>query len=133
MTAAAAAALAQYCPDLQEWPERWMGDEPDIAVGQRIVEFFKPFLLHMISEKLATKTLHRHRDHLWLLGGELIKRRYDDHPIKRMAVEKAIVLLIQADEGPLIWPSITEAQQESFDATCRKFYKFLNSAKKPAE
>ena len=96
MTATAAAALAQYCPDLPEWPERWMGDETDIAVGQRIVEFFKPFLLHMISEKLATKTLHRHRDHLWLLGGELIKRRYDDHQIKRMSVEKAIVLLIQA-------------------------------------
>ena len=132
MPTAAAAALAQYCPDLQQWPERWQYEERDIAVGQRIVEFFKPFLLHMIGEKLATKTLHRHRDHLWMLGGELIQRRYDDSQLKTMSVEKAIVLLIQADEGPLIWPSITEAQQESFDATCRKLYKFLNSDEKPA-
>ena len=104
-----------------------------MAVGQRIVEFFKPFLLHMIGERLATKTLHRHRDNLWLLGGELIKRRYDDTQLKKMSVDKAILHMIEGDGGPLIWPSITEAEQESFDATCRKFYKFLNSTEKTDE
>ena len=122
-----AAALAKYCPDLEQWPARWQIDEHDIAAGQRIVEFLTPFLLHLLGEALATKTLHRHRDHLWLLGGELIRRRYDDRKLKKMPVGQAIAELIEEEGGPLIWPRITEAEQNSFDATCRKLYKFLNS------
>jgi hypothetical protein len=127
-----AATLAQYCPDLDEWPQRWRWDECDLPAGQAIVEFFKPFLLHMLDEDLATKTLRRHRDHLWLLGGELIRRRYDDAKLKKMSVDKAIAELIEEEGGPLIYPSITEAEQNSFDATCRKLYKFLNSTSNPA-
>jgi len=132
MGAPQAAALAEYCPDLEQWPERWRGEDSDIPPGQAIVEFFKPFLLHMLDQDLATKTLRRHRDHLWLLGGELIRRRYDDDKLKKMSVDKAIAELIEEEGGPLIWPSITEAEQNSFDATCRKLYKFLNSTSKPA-
>jgi len=125
-------ALAAYCPDLADWPQRWKYDEQDIVPGQRIVEFITPFLLHLLGENLSTKTLHRHRDHLWLLGGELIRRRYDDDKLKKMPVGKAIADLIEDDGGPLISPNITETQQNSFDATCRKLYKYLNSASKPA-
>lgn len=132
MHAAPAAALAQYCPDLEQWPEGWRGEDSDIPPGQAIVEFFKPFLLHLLDEGLAAKTLHRHRDHLWLLGGELIRRRYDDAKLKKMSADKAIAELIEEEGGPLIWPRITEAEQNSFDATCRKLYKFLTSTSKPA-
>jgi hypothetical protein len=127
-----AAALAEYCPDLQQWPQRWQIDEHDIAPGQRIVEFLTPFLLHLLGEGLAKKTLHRHRDHLWLLGGELIRRRYDDGKLKKMPVGQAIAELIEEEGGPLIWPQITEAEHNSFDATCRKLYNYLNSTTKPA-
>ena len=125
-------SLAQYCPDLATWPRRWQFDEHDIVAGQDIVEFFKPFLLHLLEQNLSIKTLHRHRDHLWLLGGELIRRRSDDAALKNMSAHHAIALLIEEDGGPLIWPSITEAQQNSFDATCRKLYKYLNSDQIPA-
>ena len=131
MPTASATDLAQYCPDLKHWPEHWHFDAHDIAPGQRIVEFFKPFLLHLLGQRLAAKTLYRHRDHLWMLGGELIRRRYEDAKLKKMPVDKAIAELIEEDGGPLIWPRITEAQQDSFDATCRKLYKFLNSTEKP--
>ena len=132
MHAAQTAALAQYCPDLEQWPERWRGEDADLPPGQAIVAFFKPFLLHMLAEGLATKTLHRHRDHLWLLGGELIRRRYDDAKLKKMPAAKAIAQVIDDEGGPLIWPRITEAEQKSFDATCRKLYKYLNSTPRPA-
>ena len=132
MPAAQATTLAQYCPDLAQWPQRWQFDEHDIAAGQRIVEFLTPFLLHLLGEALATKTLHRHRDHLWMLGGELIRRRHEDDKLKKMPVAKAIAELIEEEGGPLIWPRITEADQNSFDATCRKLYKYLNSTAKPA-
>ena len=133
MPAAAATALARYCPDLAQWPERWQVDNHDIAVGQRIVAFFKPFLLHMIGEKLATKTLHRHRDHLWMLGGELIRKRHEDTTFKKMPIDQSIAEMIEEDGGPLIWPMITQAEQNSFDATCRKLYKFLNSDQNPVQ
>jgi len=123
--------LQQYCPDLQDWPERWKFDENDIAPGQAIVEFFKPFLLSLLAKNLSAKTLRRDRDHLWLLGGELIRRRYDDPKLKKMPTHKAIGLLIEEDGGPLIWPSITETEQNAFDATCRKLYKYLNSDQIP--
>ena len=129
---AAPAALAAYCPDLEQWPRTWCGDDSDLPPGHAIVEFFKPFLLHLLDEGLATKTLHRHRDHLWLLGGELIRRRYDDPKLKKMSVAKAIDGLIEEEGGPLIYPQITEAEQKSFDATCCKLYIFLNSNPKPA-
>ena len=129
MHAPQAAALAKYCPDLEQWPQRWHGEDCDIPVGQAIVEFFKPFLLHMLDEDLATKTLRRHRDHLWLLGGELIRRRYDDAKLTKMSVDNAIAELIEEEGGPLIWPRITEAEQNAFDATCRKLHK---SSRKPA-
>ena len=132
MRAAQAAALAEYCPDLEQWPQRWHFDDSDIPAGQAIVEFFKPFLLHLLGEGLSPKTLRRHRDQLWLLGGELIRGCYDDAKLKKMSVDKAIAELIEEEGGPLIFPRITEAEQHSFDATCRKLYKFLNPTPKPA-
>lgn len=127
MTEAAVMTIDQYCPDLEDWPERWKFDEHDIAPGQAVVEFFKPFLQWLLGTNLSIKTLHRHRDHLWLLGGELIRQRYDDPKFKKMPTHKAIGLLIEEEGGPLIWPRITETEQNAFDATCRKLYKYLNS------
>ena len=131
MSAAQTMALAEYCPDLEQWPQRWQFDAHDIAPGQRIVELLTPFLLHLLDTGLAIKTLHRHRDNLWLLGSELICRRYDDALLKKMSIDDAIAQLIEEDGGPLIWPKITEVQQNSFDATCRKLYTYLNLTAKP--
>ena len=128
MSDAQAAALAEHCPDLAQWPERWQIDEHDIAEGQRIVKFFTPFLLHLLGNGLAAKTFRRHRDHLWMLGGELMRRRYEDDKLKKLPVGKAIDTLIEEEGGPLIWPRISETAQNSFDATCRLLYKYLNQA-----
>lgn len=124
-------ALAKYCPDLAEWPQRWSYEPRDIAPGQRIVEFFQPFLLYLLDQGLARKTLHRHRDHLWMLGGHVI-HEFQLHPERRRRpIERTIIEMIDTDEGPLLWPDISEQAQESFDATCRKLYKFVVSSKSP--
>ena len=120
------AQLDQYCPDLSNWPENWRFDDPDIPPGERIVQYVKPFLLHLLEQKLATKTLHKHRDNIWLLGGEVIRERYEDERLRKLPVEQVIIKMIHEDGGPLIYPRISELQQESFDATCRKYYRFLN-------
>lgn len=126
---ASAQALAQYCPDLENWPRIWRYQDADLVPGQRIVEFFKPFLLHLLAQGLAAKTLRRHRDHLWMLGGEVIRRRQEDSDLSRPPAEKVTFALLEEDGGPLIWPRITEQEQDSFDATCRKFYRFLTATR----
>jgi hypothetical protein len=38
---------------------------------------------------------------------------------------------IEEEGGPLIWPRISESGQNSFDATCRKLYRFLQQCEIP--
>ncbi len=126
--------LQQACPDLDEWPRSWHVEPADIVVGQQIVQAFTPFLLHLLNEGLAKSTLRRHRDNLSMLGGELIRRRYDDDELARLNVNDALQHLIQGDEAPLMWPSITESAQNALDATARKLNRFMrdsHAANKP--
>ncbi len=123
----AACPLLQCCPDIEGWPKSWSYEESDLAPGHRIVEFFKPFLLHLVAKKFAASTLRRHRDHLWMLGGEVIRRRQENSHLCRLPVEKVTFALLEEDGGPLIWPRITEQEQDAFDASCRKLYRFLTT------
>ena len=68
------------------------------------------------------------RDNLWTHGGELIRRRYDDEELAQQDVKAAIGQLIGRDGGPLMWPRINEAEQDSLDATCRKLERFWRAA-----
>lgn len=125
----AADSLDRLCPDLAQWPLSWRVEAGDVIIGQCIIETLKPFLLDLLRQPLANKTLARHRDHVWLLGGEIIRRRHDDPELCQQPVKMLIFNLIEEDGGPLIWPRISESEQNSFDATCRKFYRFLNHGK----
>jgi hypothetical protein len=127
--AVGAATLEQLCPDLASWPELWKVEDSDIAIGQRIVALIQPFLFDVLQQGLAHNTLARHRDHIQMLGGEIIRRRHDNADLAKQPVQDLLFNLIEDDGGPLIWPRITESAQNSFDATCRKLYRFLNQRK----
>ena len=120
--------LRQAVPDLDDWPRSWHVDPADIPVGKQIVQVLTPFLLHLLDQGLAKTTLRRHRDNLWTLGGELIRCRYDDDELARKNVKDALRQLIEGDGGPLMWPRITEPEQDSLDATCRKLNSFLRES-----
>jgi hypothetical protein len=122
--------LRQACPDLDRWPQSWHYEEADVAVGQQIVEVLTAFVLNMLDQGLARKTVSRHRDNLWALGGELIRRRYQDDGLARLDVTTALLQLIDGDGGPLIYPRISESEQDSLDATCRKLYRFMHESAK---
>jgi len=36
--AATSETLAQLCPDLASWPQRWRYEDADIAAGERLVQ-----------------------------------------------------------------------------------------------
>lgn len=130
MPSARSEALVKLCPDLENWPKTWRYQQSDIALGERIVECFRPFLLHLLDQDLASKTFQRHRDHLWMLGGEIIRRSQEDPKLACKPAKTLLLELVDDDCGPLIWPRISEQQQNSFDATCRKLYQFLTTTAK---
>ena len=118
--------LDKLCPDWARWPELWSVENADLVIGQRILESLRPFLVDLLQQGLADKTLARHRDHLQLLGAEIIRRTYDAPGIANQPPDDLLMNFIEEDGGPLLWPRITESAQNAFDATCRKLYGFLN-------
>jgi hypothetical protein len=120
--------LRQACPDLDDWPRRWQYDAADLAPGTTIVATFKPFLLDLLRRKVSKTTFNRDRDNLWQVGGEVIRRRHDDPDLNRLPIDQLVRQLVEDDGGPLIWPRISETEQNAIDATCRKLYRFLNQS-----
>jgi hypothetical protein len=123
----AADPLQSYFPDLDQWPASWAYEECDIPPGLRIVECFKPFLREMLALSLSRNTSRRHRDNIWVLGGEIIRRLQMDSGLRGLPVEQVVLDLIGDDGGPLLSHGQSEAEQRSFDATCRKLFRFLTA------
>jgi hypothetical protein len=122
---AAADPLQSYCPDLDQWPSSWAYEKRDIPCGLRIVECFTPFLREMLARSLSRKTLRQHRDNIWVLGGEVIRRVQMDSGLRTRPVERVVLDLIGDDGGPLLSHGPSETEQRSFDATCRKLFRCL--------
>jgi hypothetical protein len=116
--------VSGYCRDLENWPRSWMGWEKDLPAGERLVACFRVFIQHLASSSLSRKTIRRHVDNLWLLGGEIIRDLNQTPSMRRVAVEGLLRDLIHEDGGPLIHNG-SEEEQRSFDSTCRKLHRFL--------
>jgi hypothetical protein len=103
-----------------------MGLENDLSPGQKLVACFRPFLEHLMSSELSPKTIQKHVDNLWVLGGEIIQNLNEDPSLRKKPIEQTLANLIDDEGGPLIHGVDSEEQQRSFDSTCRKLYRFLN-------
>ena len=102
-----------------------MGLEKDLPPGEQLVACFRPFIEHLASSSLSPKTIRRHVDNLWLLGGEIIRDLNYDPSQRKVAVHKLLRDAIGTDGGPLIYNGSEEAQY-SLDSTCRKLHRFLS-------
>jgi len=123
-TLASSSDLECYCRGLDGWPRSWMGWEKDLPPGEKLVACFRPFLEHLVSSDLSPKTIQKHVDNLWVLGGELIRDLNEDPSLRKLPVEGLLQDAIDADGGPLIHNG-SEEEQRSFDSTCRRLYRFL--------
>lgn len=117
--------MQTYCPDLDQWPRSWAYEACDIPYGLQMVECFKPFLHNLLTLPLSRRTLRRHRDNLWVLGGEVIRALQMDSALRRRPIEQVVRNLIGEDGGPLLSHGQSETEQRAFDATCRKLSRFL--------
>ena len=106
-----------------------MGEEKDLLPGQRLVACFRPFLEYLVrSADLSPKTIQKHVDHLWVLGGEIIRDLNETPSLRKKPIEQILFDGIDEEGGPLIYGVSSEQQQRSFDSTCRKFHRFLASS-----
>jgi len=101
-----------------------MGLEKDLPPGEALVVCFRPFIEHLASSSLSPKTIRRHVDNLWMLGGEIIRDLHYDPSLRKRTADRLLRNAVREDGGPLVHNRSEEAQR-SFDATCRKLHHFL--------
>jgi hypothetical protein len=133
-TPVSSSLVEHYCRrGLADWPRSWMGLEKDLPPGEELVACFRPFLEHLVGSDLSPKTIQRHVDNLWLLGGEIIRDLNQDPSLRKVPAERLLHRVIGDDGGPLLYNG-SEEEQSSFDATCRRLHRFLtpHSARRPA-
>ena len=116
-----------YVPDIGDWPDSWMVDQPDRATGQAIVTVLTPFIEHLINQGLTKRTIKHHVDNLWALGGEMITAIHWDESLRKLSARDLVLNAIDEEGGPLLRNPLDPEDQKPFDSTCRKLYKFLIS------
>src|SRR5687768_3206704 len=72
-TPGASSLLERYCRGLDNWPRSWQGWKKDLPPGEKLVHCFRPFLEELVGSDLSPKTIQKHVDNLWALGGEIIR------------------------------------------------------------
>ena len=103
-----------------------MGLEKDLPPGQKLVACFRPFLEALAASDLSPKTIQKHVDNLWSLGGEIIRNLNETPSLRGQSIEKILADRIDDEGGPLVYAlELEESLQRSLDSTCRKLHRFL--------
>ncbi len=104
-----------------------MGVEKDLPPGEKLVACLRPFLEGLVASDLSPKTIQKHVDNVWALGGEIIRDLHENPSLRRKSIEQILDDRIDEEGGPLLYAMESEEdQQRSFDSTCKKLYRFLN-------
>ena len=127
MVRAKRSASATPIAAMEEWPKSWASSRGDEVLGRELVRVLRPFVIALQQQGLSSRTLRRHVDGVWLIGGEIV-RRVNDEPTS--SHQSARALLLEAVEGgeALLVSGLVEEEQEAVDATARKLRRFLSSS-----
>ena len=121
--------MEHYCRDLNGWPRSWMGLEKDLPPGEQLLALFRPFLEYLAASDLSPKTIQKHVDNLWALGGEIIRDLHQDPSLRKKNIDQILADRIDEEGGPLVYAMESEEdQQRSFDSTCKKLHRFLSQS-----
>jgi len=110
--------------DIDHWPIAWRVESPDLARGKVMVDLFKVFLIDQLQLPRSRKTLRVHRDNLHALGGQMIRLWHEQPHLRKLGILRMLLEAIGDDGGPILYPPLTEADQRSFDSTCRLLHRF---------
>ena len=104
-----------------------MGWEKDLPPGEELVACFRPFLEELVASGLSSKTIQRHVDNLWALGGEIIRDLNENPSLRGKSIKQILDDRIDDEGGPLVYALESEEPlQRSLDSTCRRLHRFLN-------
>ena len=101
-----------------------MGLEKDLPPGEQLIALLRPFLEYLAGSDLSPKTIQKHVDNVWVLGGEFIRDLNSDPSLRKKPADAVLRQMIASDGGPLLYHG-GEDEQTSFDSTCRKLHRFL--------
>ena len=90
---------------------------------------FRPFLEDVVASDLSPKTIQKHVDNVWALGGEIIRDLNENPSLRSKPIEQILADRIDEEGGPLVYAMESEEPlQRSLDSTCRKLYRFLSQS-----
>ena len=118
-------ALAKALIQMKRWPDSWKVSDTDVAFGEGLVRIFEDFLTELYLHGLSTRTINRHRDNLWVLGGEVVRHRWTGATRCGGSPTKMLSDCVSEDGGPFLLRSASDREQQDLDATCRKLFDFL--------
>lgn len=127
-----APAFAEDYLDVDHWPHGWHLEGRARPSGERLLGIFKAFLFYLLDERLARSTLLLHRDHLYELGQTISDRLNRRSQLRRRDMAITLLVFLDEDGGPVIYPPTSSARQRSLDATCQKLRQYLLESKSPA-
>ena len=119
------ATFRDWAPDIDEWPNSWMGVKEDLEYGRKILPYFEQFLQELYDDGLSRKTFVQYRDNLWLLGGSIITgvSNFEEH--NENPLDKLYDSIVSDGILPDHYDDMSEAELNAFARMCRKFEKFL--------
>ena len=91
-----------------------------------MVDLFKVFLIDQLQLARSRKTLRLHRDTLCVLGGHMIRVWHEKPHMRKRGILRVLLEAIDDDGGPIVYPPLTDADQRSFDSTCRLLHRFTS-------
>lgn len=109
---------------VNKWPSSWSYDAATRQYGEKLLEEMRPFVRMIAEHGYTKKTVERHLENLFFLGGEIIRgvsidERYDEDAAE--VLRESVI----GGEGPLCQHLHIESEERAYDATCRKLDKFL--------
>lgn len=98
-----------------------MAWEKDLVPGAKLVNCFRPFLEELVRSDVSSKTIQKHVDNLWALGGEIITVLNEDPSLRKRPIDRILDDKIDEEGGPLVYAlESEEPQQRSLDSACKK-------------
>jgi hypothetical protein len=73
------------------------------AIAQELSSTHRPFLESLAASELSPKTIQKHVDNVWALGGEFIRDLHNDPPLRKRPVENVLLGMIEYG-GPFRMP-----------------------------
>jgi hypothetical protein len=129
---ASSSDASAYCRDLDNWPRSWMGLEKDLPPGEELVACLRPFIEHLASSSLSPKTIRRHVDNLWILGGEIIRDLNYTPSLRKVAAQRLLRDAVHADGGPLFTTARKSSNTPSMRPAANSTASSVNLSAEPA-